>query len=65
MNKYYLTFGQKYPWRNGYVLVIAKDYNTAREYVESIFKEQFSFLYHEKDFKKDFFPAGQLGETIM
>ncbi len=28
--KYYLTFGQKYPWRNGWVEVEAPNYKTAK-----------------------------------
>lgn len=65
MKTFYLTFGQKYPWRNGYVEVIAPDYDTARKWVEDIFGNQWSNLYTEENFDKEAFPAGKLGETIQ
>lgn len=61
---FYLTFGQKYPWRNGWVEVEALTYEIAREWVEKIFGSQWSNLKEEKDFDKSYFPAGKLGETI-
>lgn len=61
---YYLTFGQKYPWRNGYVLVEAPDYETARQWVIDIFEAKWSGLYTEEKFNRSLFPAGKLGETI-
>ena len=64
MKTYYLTFGQKYPWRNGWVEVIAPDYETARKYVCEVFEDKWAFLYQEQDFKKEMFRAGKLGETI-
>lgn len=65
MNKiFYLTFGQKYPWRNGWVEVLAPDYKHALKYVEDIFGLAWSNLYTEENFKKEYFPAGKIGETI-
>lgn len=64
MKTFYLTFGQKYPWRNGWVEVEAPDYDTAHEWVVDIFGVQFSHLRPEEDFDKSFFPAGKIGETI-
>lgn len=64
LNTYYLTFGRKYPWRNGWVEVLASDYETALEYVVDIFGQAWSFLYTEEEFNKTFYPAGKLGETI-
>lgn len=61
---FYLTFGNKYPWRNGWVEVKAPDYDTARQYVEEIFDNKWCNLYEEENFNKEFFPAGKLGETI-
>lgn len=64
MKTFYLTFGQKYPWRNGWVEVLAPDYETARELVVEIFDAKWSSLYTEEHFNKEMFPAGKLGETI-
>ena len=30
---YYLTFGQQYPWRNGWVEILAPDLETATKWV--------------------------------
>lgn len=62
--KYFLTFGQKYPWRNGWVEVEAPDYQTARKWVYDIFETKWSNLLEESKFDKSFYPAGKIGETI-
>jgi hypothetical protein len=64
MKKFYLTFGQQYPWRNGWVEVEAPDYEKARDYVEEIFGNKWSNLLGEDKFDPSYFPAGKLGETI-
>ena len=64
MKYFFLTFGQKYPWRNGWVLVQAKDYEKAREIVVEVFGERWSHLYTEGNFNPMYFPAGQIGETL-
>jgi hypothetical protein len=64
MNTYYLTFGQQYPWRNGWVEVEAPDFETARRWVENIFGFNWSDLKKEDEFDKSYYPAGKLGETI-
>lgn len=64
MKKFYITFGQKYPWRNGWVLIEAPDYNTAHLWVVQIFGSQYAQLLAEEDFDKSYFPSGQIGETI-
>ena len=61
---YYLTFGCKYPWRNGWVEVSAPDLETARVLVLDIFGDKYANLYTEETFKEEFFPAGKIGETI-
>lgn len=61
---FYLTFGQKYPFRDGWVEVEAPDYVTARTYVIEIFGSQWSFLYAREDFKPELYPDGKLGKTI-
>ena len=67
MTTFYLTFGQQYPWRNGWVEVEAPSYDVAREWVVEIFDAKWSNLYKPEDFGPDVrshFPAGKLGETI-
>lgn len=64
MKTFYLTFGQKYPWRNGWVEVLAPDMETAIDYVQGIFGIHYSNIYSEEQFDKTLFPAGKLGETI-
>lgn len=65
MKTFYLTFGQKYPWRNGYCEVVAPDIETARQLVCDIFGEKWASLYSEEDWKPEFYPQGKLGETII
>jgi len=67
MNKFYLTFGQKSPFRNGYVLIVAVDYENARNLVEDIFGNKWSNLYDENVWGKEeaaLFPSGQVGKTL-
>lgn len=66
METFYLTFGNKYPWRNGWVEVEAVNYEMARKIVNEIFGSQWAWLYKEGEFKtlKNNFPAGKLGETV-
>lgn len=65
MKNFYLTFGQQYPWRNGWVLVQAEDYARARAIVVEVFESKWSNLYEEEKFDRSFFPAGQIGETMV
>jgi len=61
---FYLTFGQKYPWRNGWVEVLAYDYVGARQIVEKVFGRSWGWLYQKHNFEPKHFPAGKLGETM-
>lgn len=65
--KFYVSFGQKHPLRNGWVEVEAPDYASARDAVFNIFGMKFAFIRETDDMAraKDFFPAGQFGETII
>lgn len=60
LKNYYLTFGQKSPARNGYILIQAREYNHARAIVKNEYDQEWPNLYEEKDFDKSFFPAGCL-----
>ncbi len=64
MKNFYLTFGQKSPFRDSYVLVVANNYAQARKEVFYIFGKFWSSLYEEEKFNADFFPEGQIGKTI-
>ena len=65
--KFYLTFGQQSPLRNGWIEVEAESYEEARELVYNVFGSRWSMLYREEGFDervKAHFPAGKLGETL-
>lgn len=59
---FYLTFGQQSPARNGWVRVVARDYQHARDIVFSAYENKWAFLYTEDDFKDSqaYYPAGEL-----
>lgn len=68
MNKYYITFGQKY--RNekhpggghpdGWVTVYANSMGEARALISNVLGIQWAFIYDETDFKADHFSKGEL-----
>jgi hypothetical protein len=58
--KFFLTFGQKSPAKDGYVLIVADDYDSDFEMVEKQFGLEWSMLYEEGDFEPEFFPKGVL-----
>jgi len=65
--KFYLTFGQQSPLRNGWIEIEAESYEEARELVISIFEKHWAMLYREEGFDervKAYFPLGKLGETL-
>ena len=65
---FYLTFGQKSPFRDGYVVIEAEDYAKAREAAFYVFGDNFAFLYEAKPFEehsKNMFPEGQIGKTLF
>ena len=63
--KYYLTFGQQSPFRNGWVEVEAASYRKARTMVYDVLENHWSMLYEEKEFEKEYFPLGKIGETLQ
>lgn len=76
MPEFYLTFGQKYrterhpqsvndvyPHPDGYGVIEAEDYETARAKVVEVFGLQWAFLYDHLRFDgqaKRYYPAGEL-----
>ena len=62
--KFYLTFGQDHPLRNGWVEIEAPTYGEVRELVHGVFGTHWSMLYKEGEFEKEYFPLGKIGETL-
>ena len=62
--KFYLTFGQKSPFRHGWVEVEASSYGEANGEVVLVFQQSWAHLYSEEKFDRSFFPAGKIGETM-
>jgi hypothetical protein len=61
---FYVTFGQKSPFRNGWVEVEAENYRIARQLVVYALDSSYSMVYDEHEFKREYFPQGKLGETL-
>ncbi len=64
--KFYLTFGQGHPLRNGWVEVEANSFYEAHEKAFKFFGKFWSMLYLEKEFEKhqNYFPDGKVGRTL-
>lgn len=65
MKKFYVTFGQSNPLRNGWVVILAPNWETSRLTAFEIFSTKFSTVYDEDVFEAEHFPAGQHGETVF
>lgn len=64
MKNFYVTFGQKSPFRDGYVLIEASDIRTAREEAFYALGECWSNIYEDPLFNHDMYPMGQIGKTL-
>lgn len=65
MNRYFLTFGQDHPNKDGYEVVHAEYYTQARALVVEKHGRQWAFLHDSKEFEEfveEYFPEGKLGE---
>ncbi len=65
--KYYLTFGQQSPFKDGWVEVLADDDVHAVAVVNEVIGKQWSNIYHEDLFTektREHLPQGKLGNTI-
>ena len=73
MNKFYVTFGQKYHREihpvlgdsvdpDGYCVVVAENEKEAREKTFEVFGGFFCFIYGEEEFEPEFFPHGAFME---
>ncbi len=57
---FYLTFGQR-GLRDGFVTILARDYDDARGFVVDEYGQRWSCLYTEEDWDPSYFPAGSFG----
>jgi hypothetical protein len=64
MMKFYLTFGQQSPFKNGWVEIEAGSSERARNLAFYVFGKHWAMLYKEEEFKREYFPLGKLGETL-
>lgn len=73
MNKYYLTFGANHNndhpglaalfasrIHDGFIVIEAEDYASARMFAFAIFSDEWAFLRAEEDWDPSFFPLGEL-----
>lgn len=76
-NEFYVTFGQKYrrqqhpqainnsyPHPDGYLTVIAGNYDEARAAVYQVLGILWAFLYSQGTFDRSLYPLGELGRII-
>lgn len=68
MSKYFIVFGQKSPFRNGWVELEAKDMDQARERADyALGKDGYARVIFADDFTdetRSHFPDGKIGATI-
>lgn len=61
---YYITFGQRSPFRHGWVEIMASAKRYAEDEAHNCFGPHWSMIY-DKEPDRDLFPAGKLGETLQ
>ena len=64
MPRFYVTFGQKSPFRDGYVVIIADDEHVAHDEAMYVLGKAWSSLYSEDAIEFGLFIQGQIGRTI-
>lgn len=66
MPKFYVTFGQKSPFKDGWVEIIAPNYKVAHDEAFDIFGPKFAFIREtdSEESMKEYFPAGRIGNVI-
>lgn len=62
--RFYLTFGQR-GLRDGWVELLADDYDQARRFVLDEYGQKWSSLYDSDGWDPYYFPAGCFGEVKM
>lgn len=64
--RFFVTFGQLHPLRDGYVIVMASNYDNAREITFKILGTQWSALNPlEKASDTQLYPMGPIGHPII
>lgn len=63
--KFFITFGQISPFRDGYVVVEAETEEAARHEAFNVLGQKWASLYTEETMRFEFFPAGQYGHTLV
>ena len=67
MKVFYLTFGQRSPFRNGWVEIIARSESEARDCAFEALGDKWAFMYSEEKFtdrERSFFPTGKIGMSL-
>ena len=62
--KYFLTFGQDHPLRNGWIEIETWAYGIARTLAFQFFGKHWAHVYKEEDFEKGLYPSGKIGEIL-
>ena len=58
---FYVTFGQKSPFRDNWMEIEAPDIHVAKEIIRrDIGWENFSMIYTEENWKPEYFPGGRI-----
>jgi hypothetical protein len=61
---FYISFGGKSPFRDGWVELKASNYACARQAAFDSLGDQWANIYTEEKFDRSYFPAGKIGHTI-
>ena len=62
---FYFTFGQRHPLQDNWIEIEAPSEDLAREEIHRLLSSKWSFLYTEETFKKEYFPGGKAGITVV
>ena len=62
--KFFVTFTQKSPFKDGWLEVEASSKESATLMVMEEFGNKWGFIYERSKFESEYFPAGKLGEII-
>jgi len=62
--EFYVTFGQRSPFKDGWVTILASGPEEAKAEADEVFGNHYSRIYRPEFFEESYFPAGQIGRTI-
>ncbi len=63
--KFYVTFGQDHPLRDGWIEVRASSYVLARLRIFEVLGTKWASMYYLVEFDPECFPAGKFGNTLI